>query len=106
MPFNKVNRYNYLMVDNPPMEGDTTRRLYYFITGIEYLTPQTTRIRLQLDVWTTYAPTTKWGRSYIERGHLGIANGNATTDPKSLREYQSVPEDLDVGDTLAVSHQD
>ena len=105
IPFNRVNRYNYLVVTNPPVEGDTTRRLYYFVTGIEYLTPQTTRVRLQLDVWTTYSITTKWGRGYIERGHLGIANENATTDPASLRDYQTVPEDLDVGDALAVSHQ-
>lgn len=105
LPFNRVNRYNYIVVDNPPMEGDTTRRLYYFLTGIEYLTPQTTRVRLQLDVWTTYAATTTWGRSYLDRGHLGIANENATDSPESLREYQSVPEDIDVGDTLAVSSQ-
>lgn len=105
MPFNTVLDHNYIMVDNPPVDGDTKRRLYYFITSVEYLTPQTTRIRLQLDVWTTFSPTTRWGRSFVDRGHLGLANSNATSDPQSLREYQTVPEDLDVGDVLATSYQ-
>ena len=105
LPYNKVMQHNYIVVDNPPQEGDTRRRLYYFISGVEYLAPQTTRVQVQLDVWTTFAPTTTWGQSFVERGHLGLANSNATYSPESLREYQTASEDIDVGNVLAPSKQ-
>lgn len=105
LPYNQVMKHNYIVVDNPPQEGDVKRRLYYFIVGVEYMAPQTTRVQVQLDVWTTFSPTTVWGQSFVERGHLGLANENATLEPKSLRTYQAASEDIDVGNVLASRKQ-
>lgn len=105
LPYNTVMSHNYIVVDNPPQEGDKQRKLYYFIVGVQYLAPKTTRVQVQLDVWTTFSPTTVWGQSFVERGHLGIVNENATWYPSSFREYQQVSEDIDVGNVLATSKQ-
>jgi len=113
--FNVVQNFNYIVVDNPILppgniettyEGDFHRKYYYFITASEYLAPDTTRIVVQLDTWTTYYDTTVFGQAFVTRGHLGIANSNATTDPASLRRYQSANEGLDVGSVLAPVAQD
>ena len=54
IPFNKCYKYNYIRVYNPaqPLGGtDEARYFYYFITDVQYLAPNTTRIMVQLDVW-------------------------------------------------------
>jgi hypothetical protein len=103
VPFNVANRYNYLRAKNPlqPIPGgDTPQNFYYFVTDVRYLTPGTTEIVLQLDVWTTYGPFGQFGRCYIERGHIGIANSNAFNNYG--RDYLTVPEGLDVGSEMQV----
>ena len=102
MQFNDVLEYNYIIVENPTQPGtqEQKRKYYYFITSAQYLAPDTTKITVQLDVWTTFVDTTTFGQSFVERGHIGIANQNATLEPSSLRRYQSIPEGLDIGDQL------
>ena len=101
LEFNKVNNYNYLIVDNPEQADDIPRKYYYFITSAQFLAPLTTRVTLQLDVWTTYIDSTEFGYSFVQRSHLGIANEASTLSPESLRRYQSLPEGIDIGDVLA-----
>lgn len=97
IPYNRVNRYNYLRASNPlmPIPNDIQKDFYYFILDCEYVNPQTTRIRVQLDVWQSYVYDVTIGNCYVERGHIGIANTNQFDNYG--RDYLTVPEGLDIG---------
>src|SRR6187551_590172 len=97
IPYNRVNRYNYLRASNPlmPIQNDMQKDFFYFILDCEYINPQTTRIRVQLDVWQTYVYDVTIGNCYVERGHIGIANTNQFNN--FGRDYLTVPEGLDIG---------
>jgi len=97
IPYNRVNRYNYIRASNPlmPIPDDMQKDFYYFILDCEYINPQTTRIRVQLDVWQTYVYDVTIGNCYVERGHIGIANTKQFDN--FGRDYLTVPEGLDVG---------
>lgn len=94
--FNKANMYNYILVENyPDPSGDSFRFYPYFITGIEYVNPGTTRVYVQLDVWQMYSRYVQFGRGYVERGHIGIANRDQNEN--NGRDFLTIPEGLDVG---------
>lgn len=97
VPFNVAYRYNYLRASNSqqPILGDIQRDFYYFITDVRYIAPNTTELVLQLDVWQTFGFDITFGNSYIERGHIGIANTKAFDNYG--RDYLTIPEGLDVG---------
>ena len=101
VPYSSVYRYNYIVVTNPqqPVEDEGPARSYfYFVTGAQYLSPQATRLTVQLDVMTTYAGGIKYGRAYVDRGHIAMANANAQAqDGQTLNRYLSLPEGVDVG---------
>ena len=101
VPYSSVYKYNYIVVTNPkqPVDDEGPARSYfYFITGIQYLSPQATRLTLQLDVMTTYAGAITYGNAYVDRGHIAMANSNARVkDGRALNKYFSLPEGLDVG---------
>lgn len=101
VPYSSVYKYNYIVVTNPkqPVDDEGPERSYfYFITGIQYLSPQATRLTLQLDVMTTYAGAITYGNAYVDRGHIAMANSNARVkDGCALNKYFSLPEGLDVG---------
>lgn len=105
LPFNKCYKYNYLRVTNPaqPLGAgvDEPRTFYYFIVDVKYLAPQSTVLMLQLDVWQTFSRYVQFGRCYVERGHIGIANTLQFNDHG--REYLTVPEGLDVGNEYVVT---
>lgn len=103
-PINAAMRFNYLRAVNPvmPIDGDVQRTYYYFINGVEYLNPRTTRLRLQLDVWATFFADVQFGRCLVERGHVGIANSNQFE--QYGRSYLTVPEGLDTGNEYRVVH--
>ena len=104
LPFNKCYKYNYLRVTNPaqPIAGaDEPRTFYYFITDVKYLAPQATVLMLQLDVWQTFSRYVQFGRCYIERGHIGVANQDQFKDHG--REYLTVPEGLDTGSEYMIT---
>lgn len=102
LPFNAVYQYNYLRVTNPaqPVVGDSPRTFYYFILDVQHVAPETTRLVVQLDVFQSFIRHARFGRCFIERGHIGIANGNAFRD--NGREFLTVPEGLDVGNEYVV----
>lgn len=106
VPFNVVSEYNYIQVHNPaqPVPGDDySKSYYYFITGVEYIAPNTTLIAVQLDVWQTYIAQVEFGNAFIERGHIGIANQNAMMD--SGQRYLVEPEGLDIGAEYTVKQR-
>lgn len=97
IPYNKINKYNYLRASNPtmPIPEDQQKNYYYFILECEMIAPNNTRLRLQLDTWQTYVYDLTFGNCYVERGHIGIANENAFNNYG--RDYLTVPEGLDIG---------
>jgi len=98
VPFNKAFMYNYLRVQNPlqPIPGtDTFKSYYYFILDVKYVAPNTTELVIQLDVFQSFRNDFTFGNSYIERGHIGIANENAFNNYG--RDYLTIPEGLDIG---------
>lgn len=105
-PFNTASRYNYLRVTNPiqPVTGDREKVYYYFITAVNYISPQNTELVLQLDVWQTYNFDVQFGKCYLERGHMGIANENQNDDWG--RKFLTVPEGLDLGNDYVVTRTD
>lgn len=102
IPYSSCYRFNYCVVDNPaqPVDGEGPLRRYcYFVTGVEYLSPQASRLTLQLDVMTTYAGQIELGRAFVERGHIAMANSNARggMTGEKLLEYMSLPEGINIG---------
>lgn len=98
IPFEVANTYNYLRAYNPAQPisgGDTGRAYYYFVSSVNYIAPDTTEFILQLDVWANYWNTTVFGRCFIERSHLGVANANAMSNYG--RDFLTVPEGFDLG---------
>lgn len=101
-PFSVANQFNYVMVENPGkpadmpgFEGYTPTSFFYFITSIDYVAPNTTQLTLQLDVWSTYYSRIKFGRSYLERGHFGVAAEDSFDG--FGRRWLTQPEGLDMG---------
>src|SRR4051812_558973 len=97
IPLNRALKYNYLRASNStmPVPGDIQRNYYYFITGVQQVAPSNTRLTLQLDVWQTFGYEVHFGSSFVERGHIGIANENSFDNQG--RDYLNIPEGLDVG---------
>lgn len=78
VPFNQMLQWNYLRVTNyvQPVGSATKDKVmdyYYFVTDVQYVSADNTRLVLQLDVWQTYVRTVEWGDAYVETGHVGIA---------------------------------
>lgn len=98
IPFNVAQRYNYVRAVNPAQptdSGDFQREFYYFILDVQYMSPRNTRLVLQLDVWNSFIHDVRFGRAYVERGHIGVANKDHFRN--NGRDYLAVPEGLDVG---------
>lgn len=103
VPFNKAFKYNYLRVQNPtqPIPGnDTLKSYYYFILDVKYVAPNTTELTIQLDIFQSFREQFTFGNSYIERGHIGIANENAFDNYG--RDWLTVPEGIDTGSEYQV----
>ena len=116
VPYSKCYQYNYLTVENPklPVPGEVTPPiLFYFITSVSYVAPNTTALELQLDVWTSYVYRCRFGTGFLERGHLPMKrlfdenrHDVHTIEGDHLRRYAAVPEGLDIGNEyLCVNHE-
>lgn len=99
IPHAMMMQYNYIHVHNPAGDhfNSTTGDFYYFILDSREISPNTTELIVQLDVWQTFHLYMKPGVGYLERGHVGIANNIG-----SHAEYLTTPEGLDVGNEYNV----
>lgn len=80
LPYDMAINYNYLYVEYSPAtaadsllayEGvNGIRRIYYFIRDIEYIAPNTTRVTVLLDYWTTFINSITVTSLGVERGHI------------------------------------
>ena len=98
VPFNKAFMFNYLRVQNPlqPIPGtDKLKSYYYFILDVKYLAPNATELTIQLDIFQSFRNDFTFGNSYIERGHIGIANTKSFDNYG--RDYLTIPEGIDYG---------
>lgn len=116
VPYSQCYQYNYLTVENPklPVPGEVTPPiLFYFVTSVSYVAPNTTALELQLDVWTTYVYRCRFGTGFLERGHLPMkrlydedGKDVASISNEHLQRYATVPEGLDIGNEyVVVNHE-
>lgn len=99
VPVTSAQRYNYLVADLPRMTsdaqplayaaGDRKRRYYYFIQEAQQLSPNSTRLILTLDVWTTYINEMQFDYVLLERGHAPVA-------ASSVADYLANPRENSV----------
>lgn len=96
VPVTSAQGYNYLVVDLPRMTSDAQplayaaggrkRRYYYFIQDAQQLSPNSTRLILTPDVWTTYINEMQFDYVLLERGHAPVA-------ASSVSDYLANPRD-------------
>ena len=108
VPFERLLHYNYLRVFNPsqPTEvgGDENgRNYYYFINEVIHIAPNTTALSLTLDVYQTFSRDTSFGRCFVERGHVAMAQMGSRDD--GGRRYLNAPEGLDMGQAYVTIDQ-
>ena len=107
IPFEAAHRFNYLRAYNPaqPLASgdDTGRAYYYFVTGVNFVAPDTTEFIIQLDVFASFAPDAVFGSIFLERGHKGIANEASFTNYG--RDYLTTPEGFDLGNEYVITGQ-
>lgn len=103
--FAEMMKYNYVRVLNPAQPGrsDVPSVYYYFITAVTYVAPETTEITIQLDVWSSFINSTRFGNCYIQQGHIGIANERQFEDYG--REFLTQPEGRDIGGEYNIALQ-
>lgn len=104
VPFNQMLQWNYLRVTNyvQPVGSATKDKVmdyYYFVTDVQYVSADNTRLVLQLDVWQTYARSVTWGDAYVETGHVGIAENNVNVGDDNILLN---PEGFDLGSDYRV----
>lgn len=83
VPVTSAQGYNYLVADLPRMTSDSQpleyadgarkQRFFYFIQDAQQLSPNTTRLVLSLDMWTTYINDMQFDYILLERGHAPVA---------------------------------
>ena len=115
VPFSSCYNYNYLIVENPklPVPGESEPpKLFYFITGVAMIAPNTSALTLQLDVFQTYLFDFELGYSFLDRGHWPMARFNELViydDDKprfswsDARQYLTAPEGLDIGNEYMIN---
>ena len=94
LPFAQACQYNYLIAYND-YDFDTPKYWYYFIQECTYINAYTTQLQIQLDVWQSFQFAVQFGRCYVERGHIGIANEKQFDHYG--RDYLDIAEGLDCG---------
>lgn len=109
VPVTSAQGYNYLVVDLPRMTSDTQplayasgerkRRYYYFIQDAQQLSPNSTRLILTLDVWTTYINEMRFDYVLLERGHAPVAASNVSDYLSNPRENSAylLSDDVNTG---------
>lgn len=109
VPVTSAQGYNYLVVDLPRMTGDAQplayaagerkRRYFYFIQDAQQLSPNSTRLLLTLDVWTTYINEMHFDYVLLERGHAPVAASSVADYLANPRENSAylLSDDVNTG---------
>ena len=100
VPVTSAQGYNYLVADLPRMTSDSQpleyadgarkQRFFYFIQDAQQLSPNTTRLVLSLDMWTTYINDMRFDYILLERGHAPVAATSVAdylASPRENSEY-------------------
>lgn len=109
VPVTSAQGYNYLVVDLPRMTsdaqplayaaGERKRRYFYFIQDAQQLSPNSTRLLLTLDVWTTYINEMQFDYVLLERGHAPVAASSVSDYLANPRENSAylLSDDVNTG---------
>lgn len=109
VPVTSAQGYNYLVVDLPRMTsdaqplayaaGERKQRYYYFIQDAQQLSPNSTRLILTLDVWTTYINEMRFDYVLLERGHAPVAASSVADYLANPRENSAylLSDDINTG---------
>lgn len=109
VPVTSAQGYNYLVVDLPRMTsdaqplayaaGDRKRRYCYFIQDAQQLSPNSTRLNLTLDIWTTYINEMQFDYVLLERGHAPVAASSVSDYLANPRENSAylLSDDVNTG---------
>lgn len=88
-----IIEYNYVMYRN---EGFSNKWFYAYITGMEFLNPNTTAVSIKTDVFQTWQFDLVYKDTFVEREHVNDDTIGANT----------VPEDIELGDYVVNPVQD
>lgn len=109
VPVTSAQGYNYLVADLPRITsdarplayaaGDRKRRYFYFIQDAQQLSPNSTRLILTLDVWTTYINEMQFDYVLLERGHAPVAASSVSDYLANPRENSAylLSDDVNTG---------
>lgn len=91
LPVNEIfaNNANYIAFQNSDLSDEW---LYGFITSVDYLSPNSSRLNFELDIWTCSQFNMRLGKSFIERMHV----------PKNddIPGKYTLPEEINIGDYI------
>lgn len=86
-PIDNIRDCNYLFYVNT---GYSNKRYYAFITGMDYLSANSTQIHIKTDCFQTYQFSLAYYKSFVERSHVSVANDTVGAN--------TVPEGLETGE--------
>ena len=69
--YDNLIKFNYCMYQN---ENFSNKWYYAFIVGMEWLSPNSTKIYIKTDVWQTYQFDITFLSSFVEREHIAVAD--------------------------------
>lgn len=78
--YEDATHWNYCFTENP----NDPNTYYYFVTNIEYVNDNMTKVHLQLDVIQTYLTRVVLLPSFVERMHTATDNVGEHTTPENL----------------------
>lgn len=69
-----IDNVNYAIIDNTNSQLNAQRKYYVFVTKVEFINTNVTRLHFEVDVLQTYMFDLNFKQSYVERQHLNSAN--------------------------------
>lgn len=106
MPGSACLRYNYCVIDVPPVPSEdaplmhyegarNVTRFCYFVTGADFRAPNTTMLYLSLDSWQMWSYDLDVQYVGLARGHYGVAKTDVDTylaNPRGNSEHLLAPD--------------
>lgn len=92
----EIRDCDYIRLQNP--RSNILKWYYGFITKVEYVNENVTEITYMIDELQTWFTSATFGKCFIERQHC--------TTAEDIRGANLVPEPLDVGEVIALNHDD